>query len=168
MALVTRLPIDSTRVLAFAPLPIEKGIWMVAIELAAPGGRTLRILAVDLPSAIKLPRAQVASLASSYLNLYPSLQSPDLLLGDFNNLPDSVVFDSLPPTRPPSPAEAHGWLGTFPRGFPLWRIDGMRVSSQWEFQRYETLDLGVALHRAQLGVVVPKAVPTPFPPHHEE
>lgn len=168
MALVTRLPIESARVLAFAPLPIETGMWMVAIELSAPGGRTLRILAVDLPSAIRLPRTEVAKLAGNYLNLYPGLHSPDVLLGDFNNLPDSVIFESLPPTRSPSATEAHGWLGTFPRGFPLWRIDGMRVNAQWTFERYETIDLGVALHRAQLGVVAPKAAPTPFPPHHEE
>jgi endonuclease/exonuclease/phosphatase family metal-dependent hydrolase len=156
MGLATRLPVESVQVLTFVVHPFEIGHWMVRVHLRTKGGTSLEILCVDLPSGVHLLRPKIAHMVRDALAKHPDLPAPDLIVGDFNNEPGSRVFEAFPESAPPTCRESCGWLCSFPRLLPLWRIDGMRTGPTWEFQNYQTIDLGVGLHRAQLGVVIPK------------
>ncbi len=156
MGLATNLPIESVQVLTFVVHPFEIGHWMVRVHLRTEGGKPLEILCVDLPSGLHLSRPGIAQMVRDALAKHPDLPAPDLIVGDFNNEPGSLVFEAFPASSPPSSNESCGWLCSFPRLLPLWRIDGMRTGKEWRFQEYRTIDLGVGLHRAQLGVVAPR------------
>lgn len=160
LAVASACPVTVARVLAWDP-SLSEGLWLVWLELELPrmasedAPRPLRLLAVDLPSGLHIARAGLAERVRGILERFPELPPPDLLLGDFNNLPGSVVFDAFPPTRLPAHAARQGWMNTLPRTGPLWWIDLMRtgVDSPWQLQEYRTLDMGVGLHRAQRGLL---------------
>lgn len=110
-------------------------------------GRQLRVCAVDLPSgltALRLPALE--HLREGLSSVAPD---PDVIIGDFN-------------TTPPAPARTLGLRAeafdaagcgigaTYPREFPLVRIDQCLVNSEWTVVSATTVDLGIGAHRAQL------------------
>ena len=127
----------------------------VAVRPAA-GAAPLRILAVDLPSDPRLPRARVADALAAVLARERDLPAPDLVLGDLNCTPGGVVFaKDFAALAPAPPWRARGWLPSFPRERPFWKIDAMLADpARLSWVRYRTLDLGTGAHKAQQGAFV--------------
>lgn len=153
IAIASRWPIQELTMIADAEGPPSVAVWVAWARLQLEGGRSIGVLVVDLPSSPQFPRGLVAQRVADALARHPDLPAPDLLVGDFNSVEGSVLFDLWSGLQPASPSVSCGWLGTFPRVCPVWRIDWMRAAPSVEFTRYETLDLGMGLHRAQRGEV---------------
>ena len=151
---VSRLPITEARILASASPPGIGAIWLAWIEVRAPGGQPIRILAVDLPSQPRLARGRVAAALSELLASTRMPAVPDLVLGDLNATPGSVVERVLAADhRPAPPWCATGWLCTYRRPWAQFKIDAMLAGPRLEWDSYRTVDLGMSEHRAQVGSV---------------
>lgn len=156
VAVVTRGRILDARMLGSRAIGPKQIIWAAWFDVALDGGR-VRILAVDLPSSPELPRAAVAGHLAELLAAVPPPAPPDVVLGDFNSTPGSVVFDAAPIAdfRAAPPWRSAGWLGTYPRPWAPLRIDAMLASPGVAWISYRTVDLRTGKHRAQQGVFVP-------------
>ena len=132
-------------------------LWAAWFDVAVPGAR-ITILAIDLPSFPGLPRAVVAGSLAELLADARLPGPPDLVLGDFNCTPGSVVFDALAvgPLEVAPPWRCSGWLGTYPRPWSPLRIDAMLAGTGVRWSSFRTIDLGIGKHRAQQGVVIPE------------
>jgi hypothetical protein len=151
-ALVSRLPVVSAEVLALEKPPGMDEISVAWVEVDAGKGAPVRILVLDLPSNPRLPRIRVANALESILERVLADRVPDMVVGDTNCTPGSVVLSratlglgAAPPWR------AYGWLCTFERRMPLLKIDAMVAGNGLAWAAYETMDLGIGEHRAQRG-----------------
>lgn len=152
VAVATAWTVESFQVLAQERVPQVGDLWIAWIQVRAPDGRPLRILAADLPSSPLVARGAVARAVTAILARHAELPVPDLVVGDLNCTPRSVVLDALAPKqRAAPPWYACGWLPTFPREEPMWRIDAMLAGPDLAWVRYQTLDLGIGAHKAQRG-----------------
>jgi hypothetical protein len=155
VAVLVRGRILEARMLAMRTLGPRQSMWAAWFDVEVSAGR-LRVLALDLPSDPRLARSAVAS---ELADLFASVRlpgTPDVVLGDCNATPGSVVFDAIPVEglhRAP-PWRSSGWLGTYPREFPFLRIDAMLAGPGWDWRGYRTLDLSTGRHRAQRGVLM--------------
>lgn len=154
VALVSRLPIMECRVLHHESIARIGTVWLAWIVVQSPSGAPIRILAADMPSAPWLARGLLASSLQDVLQRKSLPAQPDIVVGDFNSTPGSVVIAEIangcsaaPPWR------ASGWLCTFERPFALLRIDHMLAGPRLRWRGYRTWDLGFSDHRAQQGVL---------------
>ncbi|MBL9140341.1 MAG: hypothetical protein JNK53_00620 [Phycisphaerae bacterium] len=153
VAVVSRWPIRELRVLVHPEGVPSEALWAAWAEVEDGTGGSIRMLIVDLPSNPRSARGDVVGAVKRGLAAHARLSAPNLVMGDFNSVEGSVLFDVWPDMRAPPPWRSCGWLGTFPRVCPLWRIDWMLSAPRDAIERYETLDLGRGLHRAQRAVV---------------
>lgn len=153
VGIVSRWPVRALRMVASPSGPPSAAMWAALAEIETVSCGTLTVLVVDFPSNPRLPRGSVEEEAAAWFSSDPAAAHPDILVGDFNSIEGSRLFEPWPTLAPPRPWRCVGWLGTFPRAFPLLRIDWMRVGPELQFERYETLNLGTGLHRAQRAIV---------------
>lgn len=151
-AVASRLPIAVAEVLALERPPGVGEISVAWVEVDAADGARVRVLVLDLPSNPRLPRIRVADALERILDRVLAHRVPDMVVGDTNCTPGSVVMgratlglDAAPPWR------SYGWLCTFERRLPLLKIDAMVAGNALAWKAYETLDMGVGDHRAQRG-----------------
>lgn len=155
-ALITHLPVVAARQVAVG----GKGrqLWWVAqFEVAPPAwnGRTLRIAMVDLPSRPTIAKARIADGLREACET-GGLGEVDLVAGDFNATDGSVIIERcFPAFRDALAARGRGWLATWPRAFPLWKIDHVMTGPGIVAAAARTLDPGVSHHRATFAIVVP-------------
>ncbi len=151
-ALVSRLPIVMAEVLALERPPGMDEISVAWVEVDAGKGAPVRILVLDLPSNPRLPRIRVATALEAILERVLVGRVPDMVVGDTNCTPGSVVLSraTLGLAAPP-PWRSYGWLCTFERRLPLLKIDAMVAGNGLAWKAYETMNLGIGEHRAQRG-----------------
>ena len=156
VGIVTRLRVVEFRMLARASMGRNADLWFAWLVVRAPSGVPVRILIGDLPSSLTLARGDIAAKASAMLHEADIDAPPDMVVGDFNCTPSSVVFDAVAPgLRAAPPWRSAGWMCTYWRPWPILRIDAMLVSPTLEWRGYRTVDLALGEHRAQQGVVRP-------------
>ena len=150
--IVSRLAILDARILASASPAGIGSIWLAWFEVRAATGERIRILAVDLPSQPRLARGRVAAALAELRATVRLPASPDIVLGDLNATPGSVVEGVLSAEhRSAPPWRASGWLCTYRRPWAFFRIDAMHAGPRLEWDSYRTVDLGISEHRAQVG-----------------
>lgn len=155
-ALVTRMPVVGARQVAVG----GKGrqLWWVAqFEVAPPAwnGRTLRIAMVDLPSRPTIAKARIADGLIEACE-QGGLGEVDLVAGDFNATDGSVIVTHCFPEFRDALAEVgRGWLATWPRRFPLWKIDHVLTGPEIAAVSARVVDPGVSHHRATIAELVP-------------
>ena len=151
--IVSRIPVVEHRSVGAVSVP-EVGTIALAWFVVRPhGGRDVRILAIDLPRSLHRARGEVAACLAAALSASALPGAPDLVLGDLNCTPGSVILPvAAPGMSSPPPWCASGWLATYRRGWPLARIDHMLAGPRLEWVGYRTIDLGCRLHLGQVGV----------------
>jgi len=145
---VTTLPVREARQVFAGGTPGGRW-WIARFEVLPPAwnGRPLRIAMVDLPSRPSLSRATVAAWLREACE-QGSLGEFDVVAGDFNATDGSVILRSCFPGCRDALSEAGtGWLATWPRRFPLWKIDHVLVAPAIEVEEGRTVDPGVGDHR---------------------
>lgn len=155
-ALVSRLPVTEARQVAVGGN--GRQLWWVArFEVAPPAwhGRVLRIAMVDLPSRPTIPKARIADGLREACE-QGGLGEVDLVAGDFNATDGSVIVSRCFPDHLDALTQAgRGWLATWPRRFPLWKIDHMLVGADIRVASARVLDPGASRHRATVADIVP-------------
>ncbi|MEI6474553.1 MAG: hypothetical protein WCO75_04100 [Planctomycetota bacterium] len=159
VAIVSRLPIIESRVLCRESIARIGEVWLAWMVVQSPSGVPIRILVVDMPSAPWMARGHLANAVHEVLQRVALPAQPDIVLGDFNCTPGSVVIAELANGCTPAPPwRASGWLCTFERPWALLRIDQMLAGARLEWRGYRTFDLGFSEHRAHQGVLaVPRS-----------
>lgn len=153
VAVVSRWPVRSLDMLLDPSGPVHNAMWLALATVEDAEGRPWQLLVVDLPSNVRMARGTVAVAVAQHLDGVRDRVQPDLVLGDFNCLESSRIMHVWPRHAPPRPWVCVGWLPTYRLDVPLWRIDWMLAAPPARFLRYDTLDLGLRLHRAQRAVV---------------
>jgi len=143
LLIASKLPIVRMRTLMWA-----KDTILVELVVATDD-QHLKMLLVDLPSDPSRSRADIASTVRRTLS--ESTYAPDLLLGDFNMTASSWQLRHIAPGYQPAwPIAGTGWGGTFPRQWPVYRLDHVLASAKLIDQMsIATIDPGVGRHRAQ-------------------
>jgi hypothetical protein len=156
VAIVSRFPVVEARLAATASPAPHASAWLAWFRIALPGGRSLRILAVDLPSQPFLARRSVAESLDAMIDGAALNAAPDIVLGDLNSTPGSEVWRAIARRglRAAPPWRCVGWLGTYRRPWPLLRIDAMFAGERLDWISWRTVDLGNGKHLAQRGVLV--------------
>jgi endonuclease/exonuclease/phosphatase (EEP) superfamily protein YafD len=147
-AMVTRWPVREAIQVSGGGGP-GKRWWVARFEVLPPDwkGEPLRIAMVDLPSKPTLPRSSVAEALRNACE-EGSLGSVDVVAGDFNATDGSVILARcFPGFHDALQASGRGWLATWPRRFPMWRIDHVLVSASIEPLQGRTIDPGISSHR---------------------
>ena len=156
VGIVTRLRVTEFRMVGHTSMGRGLDLWFAWLVVRAPSGEPVRILIGDLPSSLTLARGDIAAKASAMLHEADIDAPPDMVVGDFNCTPSSVVFDAVAPgLRAAPPWRSAGWMCTYWRPWPILRIDAMLVSPTLEWRGYRTVDLALGEHRAQQGIVRP-------------
>lgn len=153
-SVVSRHPVAACELLTVEQPPGVGLVWAGWVVIEVPGGGSLRILVVDLPSEPRMARASAAAALDAALARTLGERAPDLVVGDLNATPGgrvSAVLGRFGRSAPPWCA--FGWLCTFERPWPMLRIDAMLASRAFEWRGYRTLDLGIGEHRMQVGIV---------------
>lgn len=151
--IVSRIPVVEYRPLASTSIPGVGNIWLAWIVVRTEEGKDLRILAIDLPSSPRRARGDVAAGLAATLASAGVPGTPDLVVGDLNCTPGSVIIPVVAPGMSAAPPwRASGWLATYWRPWPILRIDHMLAGERLEWVGYRTADLGCREHRAQVGV----------------
>ncbi len=155
-ALITSMPVIEARPIAFSTRGGQ--YWAVGRFTVLPpdwNGRPLRIAMVDLPSRLRLPRSAVAAALAQAIEV-GQLGPVDLVAGDFNALDDSVIMRRCFPGFRDALAQAGtGWLATWPRWLPLWRIDHVLLGPQVRCLAGWTIDPGTSEHMMTMVRLVP-------------
>ncbi len=143
--IASRRPIKRLRTIAWA-----EGIMLILLEVDAGQNEPLQILIADFPSDPRRARAQVAATAARLLQELP--HPTDLMLGDFNMTQNSSSLRSvISGWAPVWPAQGVGWGGTWPRPYPIYRLDHVLVPEDRQSGlTVTTIDPGCGRHRAQL------------------
>ena len=147
-ALVTRWPVVEATQIAAGGQGTQMW-WVARFTVVPPGweGRPLRIAMVDLPSRPSLSRAAMADALGRACE-QGGLGEVDLVAGDFNATETSVILSRCFSGMSDALSEAgSGWLATWPRIMPLWRIDHVLISGRLETRRGGMIDPGVSHHR---------------------
>lgn len=153
-ALVTRWPVmEATQIAAGGQ---GRQLWWVArFTVVPPGweGRPLRIGMIDLPSRPTLSRAAIAQALAKACE-QGGLGEVDLVAGDFNATESSVILTHcFRGMRDALTEGGRGWLATWPRALPLWRIDHVLISPRLEARNGWTIDPGVSHHRMSMAIL---------------
>ncbi|MCH2132632.1 MAG: endonuclease/exonuclease/phosphatase family protein [Phycisphaerales bacterium] len=152
-SVLTRLPVERLRSAVWA-----EGIHMAVLEVHGPGfeEEPLRLLLVDLPSDPNRNRQDIARRFRA-LREKVDLDPVDLIMGDFNMTAGSAALDSICPgfTRA-WPESGSGWAPTFPREWPVFRLDHVFVGPRVTVSTIQTIDPGVGRHRLQVMTVRPR------------
>jgi len=155
-ALITTMPVVEARPIAFSTRGGQ--YWAVGRFTVMPpswNGRPLRIAMVDLPSRPRLPRSSVAAALAEAMQV-GQLGPVDVVAGDFNALDESVIMRRCFPGFRDALAEAGtGWLATWPRRMPLWRIDHVMLGPQVRCLSGWTVNPGTSEHMMTMVRVVP-------------
>ena len=149
---LTKLPVTTFRSCIWA-----EGIHVAFLEINGPGFEQvpLGILLVDLPSDPSLSRWNIAGQLQSLLQ-QADIGSYDMVIGDFNMPSGSAALATLFPGYTPAWQSAgEGWAPTFPRAWPVARIDHVLISDQVEVTGLRTSDPGMSRHRLQVMQVKP-------------
>lgn len=144
---LSKIPIEQFRIVAWS-----SNVVLAMCQLDVGDSEPLALLLVDLPSDPGRSRAEVVQLAQSLFDRIPV--EPDLIIGDFNLTASSwQLHNFMPGWSPPS----HwidlgvGWGGTFPRRFPIYRIDHvLQAEGRPMVEALTTVDPGLGRHRAQV------------------
>lgn len=153
-ALVTRWPVVEATQIAAGGQPHQMW-WVARFTVVPPGweGRPLRIAMIDLPSRPTISRAAVASALRRACE-QGGLGEVDLVAGDFNAVDGSVILSRCFPGMRDALSEAgRGWLATWPRAFPMWRIDHVLLNDRLEARNGWTIDPGTGHHRMTMAIV---------------
>ncbi|MEX2219327.1 MAG: hypothetical protein WD749_11300 [Phycisphaerales bacterium] len=152
----------------------------VELDTTGPLGRPIVVWVIDLPSDERLGRWAVAGRARAVIESWrgPELRAdgaggfapgpfpgafpaPDVIVGDFN-IPRGSASLSLLTTvggtgALPNAFDAAGWgyCATYPRERPLVHIDQAFAGRGVRATAYETVDLGMGRHRAQVVDLAP-------------
>ncbi len=149
-ALVSRLPVVECRVLLFTSVPRVGLVWLGWVEVESPGAGRIGILVADLPSNPRLARGTVAEALTELMPTALGGCAPDLVVGDLNSTPGSLVWAAVAPGMEPAPPwRSRGWMATFKRPWPMLRIDAALAGPRLRWRRAESVDLGIGEHRAQ-------------------
>lgn len=138
-------------------LPVREAVPIVAAKRGSASRIAVEtrfgpiaIRAIDLPSDPRLSRRDNSrELAKAVESVDSSV--PDMLVGDFNTPGGSAslrVFGSG--FEDAFARHGSGWGGTYPREYPLWRIDLALVRAPWRVLRAEVVDLKGKRHNAQV------------------
>lgn len=151
---VSRIPVVEHRSLGSLTVPGVGNIWLAWVVVRPEAGKDLRILAIDLPSSPRRARGDIAAGLAAALAAAGLPGTPDLVVGDLNCTPGSVILPVAAPGMSAAPPwRASGWLCTYWRPWPVLRIDHMLAGARLEWVGYRTADLGCREHRAQVGVL---------------
>ena len=156
-ACVTTFPIEEARVIAVTGTG-NNMIWLAKFVVRPPSwnGRALRIAMVDLPSKPTLSRMQVAQELLIDIRR-GDLGEVDIVAGDFNALPGSLILSRVFPTFHDSWAQAGSGLRTsWPRLFPLWSIDHVLLTPDMRAISSVTANPGVSKHRMNIVSLRPR------------
>lgn len=150
-----------TRWMVLEATPIASGgagrqqWWVARFTVAPPGwqGRPLRIAMVDLPSRPTLSRAVMADALRKACE-QGGLGEVDLVAGDFNATESSVILSRcFPDMHDVLSMSGRGWLATWPRVMPMWRIDHVLVGPRLRAIDGWTVNPGVSEHRMTMAVI---------------
>ncbi len=147
-ACVTAFPIEEARVIAVSGQGFDM-VWLAKFVVRPPAwnGQALRIAMVDLPSKPTLSRMQVAQQLAAAIRR-GDLGAVDIVAGDFNALPGSLILSRVFPTFHDSWTEAgSGLRASWPRLFPLWSIDHVLLAPDMRAVSSVTINPGVSKHR---------------------
>ena len=123
-------------------------------------GRPLRVLVVDFDSAPSTTRTRAMGPLREWVERQTA---PWLVIGDFNMPSNSRALASLFPGHHPSwPRTGQGWGPTFPREWPLARIDHVLEGPGVEVTMLRTVDPGLSRHSLQTMTVVPRNGDSPI------
>lgn len=151
--IVSRIPVIEHRSLASLSIPGVGNVWLAWFVVRPERGPDIRILAIDLPSSPRRARGDVAEGLAAALAAAGLPAVPDLVVGDLNCTPGSVIIPVAAPGLSSAPPwRASGWMCTYRRPWPVLRIDHMLAGPRLEWVGYRTADLGCREHRAQVGV----------------
>ena len=156
-ACVTTFPIEEARVIAASGKGNDM-VWVAKFVVRPPSwnGRALRIAMVDLPSKPTLSRMQVAQELLTAVHR-GDLGDVDIVAGDFNALPGSLILSRVFPTFHDSWAQAGSGLRTsWPRLFPLWSIDHVLLTPDMRAISSVTANPGVSKHRMNIVSLRPR------------
>ena len=156
-ACVTTFPIEEARVIAVTGTG-NNMIWLAKFVVRPPSwnGRALRIAMVDLPSKPTLSRMQVAQELLMAVHR-GDLGDVDIVAGDFNALPGSLILSRVFPNFHDSWAQAGSGLRTsWPRLFPLWSIDHVLLTPDMRAISSVTANPGVSKHRMNIVSLRPR------------
>ena len=156
-ACVTTFPIEEARVIAVTGTG-NNMIWLAKFVVRPPSwnGRALRIAMVDLPSKPTLSRMQVAQELLTAVQR-GDLGDVDIVAGDFNALPGSLILSRVFPNFHDSWAQAGSGLRTsWPRLFPLWSIDHVLLTPDMRAISSVTANPGVSKHRMNIVSLRPR------------
>lgn len=147
-ALVTAWPVTEARSIAAGGW--GRQMWYVSRFVVMPpgwNGVPLRIAMVDLPSRPTLAKRQIAD-ALAQACAAGALGEIDIVAGDFNAIDGSVILTRCFPAHRDALAESgRGWLCTWPRAFPLWKIDHVLLGSGLRALQAHVIDPGTSHHR---------------------
>ena len=111
---------------------------------------------VDLPSKPMLSRMQVAQELLTDIRR-GDLGEVDIVVGDFNALPGSMILSRVFPMFHDSWTEAgSGLRASWPRLFPLLSIDHVLLAPDMRALSSITVDPGVSKHRMSVVVLRPR------------
>ncbi|MDA1008315.1 MAG: hypothetical protein O2800_04855 [Planctomycetota bacterium] len=144
------LVISKVEILAATPLLVEPSIRAVAIRVAASTkcAHPWSMIVVDLPSSWNTLRAESMDLLNDRVH-QTQLGVVDLMIGDFNTTPGFTENIMPAGTIEAFAAAGSGMGATFPRAFPMWRIDQALVGPSLSVVRAETFDPSIGGHRGQ-------------------
>lgn len=152
-SVITKLPMGRLRHLIWAD-----GIHVAKLEVHGPGfgEQPLRILLIDLPSDPVRSRWDIASQCRSLLE-QTDCGGFDLVIGDFNMPADSVALASLfPGYRQSWGISGQGWGPTYPRVWPVARLDHVLQGPGVEVTMLRTMDPGLGRHCLQTMTIKPR------------
>ena len=156
-AFVTTFPVIESRLVAMGG---QGGLRMFvacySVLIPQWNGKLLRIAMVDLPSRPTLERRLVAGALRRAMDR-GELGPVDVVAGDFNVIDGSVILSECFPMFHDASTEAGiGWLATWPRKFPLWKIDHVMLSPGFEAVATGTIDPGVSDHHMTWAIIQPR------------
>lgn len=143
-ALLSRLPVREA-----VPILATAGGSASRIAIETPSG-PITIRAIDLPSDPRLSRRDNAREVAAAIGSVDA-SVPDMLVGDFNTPGGSASLRAFGTGYEDAFARhGSGWGATYPREYPLLRIDLAFVREPWRVLRSEVVDLKGKRHRAQV------------------
>lgn len=133
--------------------------------------RPLVVWVIDLPSDLSIPRKRITPEAAAAIGAWQGrpfvlrpdhrygagevrsggFPRPDVIVGDFNIPAGSASLDSIRDGLLDAYTQAGaGYCATFPRGYPLWRLDQFFVGRGVHAVGYQTRDMGSGTHLLQV------------------
>lgn len=152
--IASKLPIKHLQTAAWT-----HDILLIELSVEQQNGQSLDVLIVDLPSDPNRSRWDVIEQVAKVRHRLHRV--PHVAIGDFNLTQNSWQLKRvLPGFFPAWPAAGLGWSGTWPRSFPLFRLDHVLSPRPTPVQLITTIDPGCGRHRAQLIAIDGRRVPS--------